>query len=189
MVRSIFALSTFTFVSALPSVDKRLSGPSVRLNYGNVIGSSAHGIDTYKGIPYARPPVGDLQLRPPQDITQNLGTVMAVGIPKGCIQQRSSLNAAGLPGIVNNVLGTASTVTGTSEDCLTINVQVPSGTKAGAKLPVLFWIYVSTIINMYLASPHSVGWRFRVRSHTVVRWITDHSQFCWTENSDHIRSH
>ena len=33
------------------------------------------------------------------------------------------------------------TVTNAGEDCLTVNVQRPAGTKADAKLPVLFWIF------------------------------------------------
>jgi carboxylesterase type B len=49
--------------------------------------------------------------------------------------------------IPTNVLGTLlntplfQAVGNTGEDCLTINVQRPAGTKAGAKLPVLFWIF------------------------------------------------
>ncbi|EMD31127.1 hypothetical protein CERSUDRAFT_89451 [Gelatoporia subvermispora B] len=46
-------------------------------------------------------------------------------------------NVSAIFGILNGV-GTTGPV---SEDCLTLNVFVPEGTKAGAKLPVVAWIF------------------------------------------------
>ena len=77
-------------------------------------------------------------------MTSSLGKVDGTGIPKACPQFFFSIDERNIP---TNVLGTIlnlpllQTVTNAGEDCLTVNVQRPAGTKADAKLPVLFWIF------------------------------------------------
>ncbi|KAJ2991676.1 hypothetical protein NUW58_g2434 [Xylaria curta] len=48
-----------------------------------------------------------------------------------------------LTSVLGNLINTPlfQAVTGQTEDCLTMRVQRPAGTKPGAKLPVFFWIY------------------------------------------------
>ncbi|KAI4627131.1 uncharacterized protein J4E87_004473 [Alternaria ethzedia] len=109
-----------------------------------VAGINVLGVESFKGIPYAQPPIDQLRLKPPQPITSSLGKVDGTGIPKACPQFFFSIDERNIP---TNVLGTIlnlpllQTVTNAGEDCLTINVQRPAGTKAGDKLPVLFWIF------------------------------------------------
>ncbi|KAF1849356.1 lipase 3 precursor [Cucurbitaria berberidis CBS 394.84] len=109
-----------------------------------VVGSNILGVEAFKGIPYAQPPVGQLRLKPPQPLTSALGKVDGTGIPRACPQFFFSVDPAAFP---TNVLGVLlntplfQAATNAGEDCLTINVQRPAGTKADAKLPVLFWIF------------------------------------------------
>ncbi|KAK2882708.1 hypothetical protein FQN49_000070 [Arthroderma sp. PD_2] len=127
--------------AAAPTLDKR-APPSVKLDYANVVGSSALGVDSFKGIPYAQPPIGKLRLKPPQPITTNLGTVTATGIPKACPQMY--LSSDNIPeDILGRFINTPffQTLTNAGEDCLTINVQRPSSATSNSKLPVVFWIY------------------------------------------------
>ncbi|RDW82964.1 carboxylic ester hydrolase-11 [Coleophoma crateriformis] len=123
---------------------KRDLFPTVVLPHATVIGSSTLGIDSFKGIPYAQPPVGALRLKPPQPITSNLGMLAAVEIPRGCPQFYSQANTSALPAsVLATLLNTPlfQQIQDSGEDCLTINVQRPSSASPASKLPVLFWIF------------------------------------------------
>ncbi|PSS20628.1 hypothetical protein M430DRAFT_139316 [Amorphotheca resinae ATCC 22711] len=128
---------------AAPAHERR-GTPTVELEYATVVGSSLLGVDSFKGIPYAEPPIGPLRLKPPQPITTHLGTVQATGIPRGCPQMLIGTNTGNLPeNVVGELLNDQffQTVTDAGEDCLTINVQRPSSANADSKLPVVFWIF------------------------------------------------
>lgn len=117
---------------------------TVQLQSGTVVtGRSSLGVDSFNGIPYADPPVGQRRLRPPQKLSRKLSSVDARGIAAACPQQllspadRTALGKLGsqvlnLP-ILQELKG--------QEDCLSVSVQRPSSTKPGDKLPVVVWIY------------------------------------------------
>ncbi|DAA73870.1 TPA_exp: putative secreted lipase [Trichophyton benhamiae CBS 112371] len=134
-------LSIAVPTTAAPAIEKR-AAPTVQLDYATVVGSSALGIDSFKGIPYAQPPVGKLRLKPPQPITGDLGTVQATGLPRACPQMY--LKSDDIPDdILGRFINTPvfQKITHAGEDCLTINVQKPSSATPESKLPVLFWIF------------------------------------------------
>ncbi|KAK4075167.1 uncharacterized protein Triagg1_4831 [Trichoderma aggressivum f. europaeum] len=148
--RALPALLGFSsFVVAAPTpekVEKQIearSPVSVQIASGNIVGSSIAGIDTFNGIPFADPPVGNLRLAPPQKLSKPLGTFNTPLLPPACPQMFIS---TGSSNIIIQLLGSflqfpfLQPITG-QEDCLNISVQRPKGTKAGDKLPVAFWIY------------------------------------------------
>lgn len=129
-----------------PAGEKRQvsAGPIVQTQHATVVGSSAGGVDSFKGIPFAQAPIGPLRLKPPQPVVANLGTIYATGVPRACPQFLTSTNTSSLPSdtlakLLNNPALQAASDSG--EDCLTINVQRPSSATAGSNLPILFWIY------------------------------------------------
>lgn len=133
--------------SAAPSPQRR-AAPTVDLDYATIVGSSSLGIDSFKGIPYAQPPVGQLRLKPPQSITSNLGTVTATGTPRSCPQQFTSItNSSSIASLPTNVLTELldnpffQAVSNAGEDCLTVNVQRPSTANSTSQLPVVFWMF------------------------------------------------
>lgn len=140
----LLALSFLPLAIAAPGFGKRQAAPTVNLEYAQVVGSSLLGIDSFKGIPYAQPPVGPLRLKPPQPITSNLGTVMATGVPRACPQFLTSTNSSELPvDVLTEVMDTGyfQTFSDAGEDCLTVNVQRPSTATANSSLPVVYWMF------------------------------------------------
>ncbi|KAJ7759734.1 extracellular triacylglycerol lipase precursor [Mycena maculata] len=99
--------------------------PTVHLGNATLVGLAipSFGQDFFGGIPFAEPPLGSLRLQPPVLLTSPAaGTFNATNFGLACLQ-------TDLP------------LTEVSEDCLTINVLRPTGTLAGAKLPVMFWTF------------------------------------------------
>ncbi|THV00777.1 extracellular triacylglycerol lipase precursor [Dendrothele bispora CBS 962.96] len=104
-------------------------------------------VDFFGGIPYAKPPLGELRLKPPVLLTTlNTETFDATSYGAACLQPPVSVT----PGFPMPPVPI-------SEDCLTINVLRPSGTPAGANLPVMFWTYGggfdSGVSAMYEGTP------------------------------------
>jgi carboxylesterase type B len=119
-------------------------GPSVTLSYATVVGSSNGVVDSFRGIPYAKPPVQKLRLMPPQGITGNLGTIVLPPQERACPQFYQQVDKSSLTTSAAGLLAdstAAQMATNAGEDCLTVNVQRPSSAKEGDNLPVLFWIY------------------------------------------------
>ncbi|KAH7413377.1 Alpha/Beta hydrolase protein [Cadophora sp. MPI-SDFR-AT-0126] len=120
--------------------------PTVTISYpqATIIGVSGT-VEVFPGIPFAKPPVGSLRLRPPQPLTEPLGTYYATSNGKACPQflfstvKNDDIPTSALGLLLNTPL--FQTVLNTGEDCLNINIHRPAGTTAADKLPVLFWIF------------------------------------------------
>ncbi|KAJ8133048.1 hypothetical protein O1611_g575 [Lasiodiplodia mahajangana] len=142
----LLSLALSGFAVAVPVTSAPLeerATASVVTSLGTIVGSSALGVENFAGIPFADAPVGNLRLRPPQRRTASLGTFDATGLGPSCPQMFFSTEGDLLTSVLGNLINTPlfQTVTGQTEDCLTMRVQRPAGTKADAKLPVLFWIF------------------------------------------------
>ncbi|KAF2084284.1 lipase 3 precursor [Saccharata proteae CBS 121410] len=133
--------ATFTFASALSF----LSQPSVKITNGTVLGYRLAGVDSFKGIPFAQPPVGQLRLRTPQPLNQSFGTFSATNtMPQMCPQFDAPLDVPSpTPQVFLDIINSepVSNLTNQGEDCLTLNVQRPANTTGNSKLPVVIWIY------------------------------------------------
>lgn len=126
-----------------PELDERAASVSVTSSAGSVEGLSLLGVDSFRGIPFAEPPVGQLRLKPPQRLTTTLDGFDGKSLAPACPQMFISSEAEGIIGGALNLLLDLPflKVLNGQEDCLSISVQRPEGTKAGDKLPVLFWIF------------------------------------------------
>ncbi len=101
------------------------AGPApVHIQGGWVRGVTSGGLTVYKGIPFAKPPVGPLRWRPPQPAGSWSGTLQADHFGPPCMQGAGWGTQGRQP----------------SEDCLYLNVWTPAKS-ANAALPVMVWIY------------------------------------------------
>jgi para-nitrobenzyl esterase len=101
--------------------------PVIHVQQGRLEGREEDGLCVFRGIPYAKPPVGALRFRPPQPPETWSGTRDAGGFG-GSAPQNTMMLA--LPGM---------DVGATDEDCLSLNVWTPACD--GKRRPVMFWIH------------------------------------------------
>jgi para-nitrobenzyl esterase len=92
-----------------------------------VQGIAADGIRSWRGIPYAAPPVGDLRWEPPEEPDDWGGTRPARDYGPSCLQGGPTPGQTGV-----------TVLEGSKEDCLYLNVNAPEDAE---DLPVLVFIH------------------------------------------------
>jgi len=121
MIRGLLAVLGAMALAVAPA-----SAQVVKTSAGQVAGTTAEGVASWKGIPFAAPPVGDLRWAPPQPVAAWSGVKPATAFGPACLQpERGDGGGVGAP-------------PAQSEDCLTLNVYAPAGAK---DLPVMVWIH------------------------------------------------
>jgi len=128
MLTGIAALAALTAAPAAASAQST----QVKVDAGALSGAVKDGVLSFKGIPFAAPPIGELRWRPPQPAMPWSGVRPAVEYGHDCMQKPFPSDAA--------PLGTAP-----AEDCLVLNVWRPAD--AAKKLPVMVWIYGGGFVN------------------------------------------
>ena len=104
----------------------------VKVETGSLSGAITDGVQSFKGIPFAAPPVGPLRWRPPQPAAPWSGLKASTEYGHDCMQKPFPSDAA--------PLGTAP-----AEDCLVLNVWRPADNRK--TLPVMVWIYGGGFVN------------------------------------------
>ena len=99
------------------------------ISSGVVEGFTRDGVNRWRSIPYARPPVGPLRLRAPQPAQPWRGVRYCHGFANCAPQQRKYT----LTGI-----GRYQSM---GEDCLTLNVVTPEGPPSDQPLPVMVFVH------------------------------------------------
>jgi len=108
--------------------------PLIRTRTGVVRGVTEGDVSSFKGIPFAAPPVDKYRWRPPQAVIPWEGVRDASEFGPNCAQ-------AGWP------RSSGSIAKGSSEDCLYLNLWLPAWTKPGANLPVMVWIHGGAFVG------------------------------------------
>jgi para-nitrobenzyl esterase len=118
---------------ASPAAAADDAAPVVKTRSGAVQGVADGGSITYRGMPFALPPVADLRWRAPQPVKRWTKVRAADGFGPDCMQIPFKADAAPL-GVTP------------SEDCLYLNVWTPAA-RSAKKRPVMVWIYGGGFVN------------------------------------------
>lgn len=139
-LRLLLLAATAAMVPA--SLPAQQASSVVKTDRGQVRGSVEDGVVSWKGIPFAKPPVGALRWRAPQPADAWSGVRETTAYSHDCMQVPFPSDAA--------PLGTTP-----AEDCLYANVWKPAN--ATAKLPIIVWIYGGGFVNGGASPPTYSG--------------------------------
>jgi para-nitrobenzyl esterase len=140
--RSLPPLLAMSLIVAASGANASPGTPTIAIDTGKVAGSTDAGVASWKGIPFAAPPVGTLRWRPPAPAKPWPGIRQATAYAADCMQVPFPSDAA--------PLGTTP-----SEDCLYLNVWKPADAKG--PLPVIVWIYGGGFVNGGASPPTYSG--------------------------------
>src|SRR5262245_34017909 len=131
------------------------SAAPVKTKPGEVEGTTiaGSGVRTFKGIPYAAPPVGDLRWKPPQPAASWQGVRKATEFGARCMQAR----------VYDDMIFRDEN----SEDCLYLNVWTPAKSE-NDRLPVMVWIYGGGFASGSASEPRQDGERLAAKGVVVV---------------------
>ncbi|MEJ5988518.1 carboxylesterase family protein [Ramlibacter sp. PS3R-8] len=133
--------------AAMPSTP---AGVVRTTHLGRVRGSAHAGVLSWKGIPFAQPPVGALRWQPPVEPaawasirdTQEFGAACA---------QYGRVYGPGSNNRYDETIGTTLNQSVGSEDCLYLNVWRPTG--SAGDLPVIVFFHGGSNVSGYTADP------------------------------------
>lgn len=116
------AVLAFSFLNAADNTEL-----SVKCYNGTFVGSKQDDVLSFKGIPYAQPPVGDLRWKAPKSVEKSDKVFEAKSFGKAALQ----------PMVHSEPVST--NPKNLSEDALTLNIWTTG--KTDKKKPVMFWIH------------------------------------------------
>jgi carboxylesterase type B len=150
-------------------VEHETTLPTQRLTHlGPILGndySATSGTYAWKGVPFAKAPVGDLRWKPPAEPAAWTTPRTAQQFGNACV----SFGRLYGPGLNNKYDATIGTTLGQpvgSEDCLYLNIWRPAG--AATNLPVIVFVYGGSNVTGYTADPLYDGANLAKAANAVV---------------------
>ncbi|MDE2465920.1 MAG: carboxylesterase family protein, partial [Alphaproteobacteria bacterium] len=122
----------------LPVAAWAASPPIVNAPAGQLEGYRAEGLNVFKDIPYAVPPVGPLRWRAPEPLPRWSGVRLSDHFGPACFQPVAPA------GVYTDA------PMHMSENCLSLNIWAPPHAH---KMPVMVWIYGGALVGGYSADP------------------------------------
>jgi para-nitrobenzyl esterase len=148
----LLAAGLVFFVQAAWSAPKH-SPAERRIELGVIVGSddsASTGTYAWKGVPFARPPVGGLRWKPPVD-PEPWGSPRATQQFGNACVQYGRIYGPGANNRYDATIGTTLNQAVGSEDCLYLNIWRPATNHGG--LPVLVFVHGGSNVSGYTADP------------------------------------
>jgi len=153
---ALSALVCLTFSTAAHAAAAAEPVTQRNTTLGPIVGtddSARSGTYSWKGIPFAKPPVGDLRWKAPVDATPWTAPRTAQAFGAACASS-GRLYGPGLNNRYDATIGSSLEKTVGSEDCLFLNIWSPASAAAkGEKLPVIVFVHGGSNITGYTADP------------------------------------
>ena len=124
-----------------------------RTRFGPVVGvddSAVNGTHAWKGVPFARPPVGEWRWRAPVDPVPWKAPRAAQQFGPACVQY-GRIYGPGANNRYDETIGQTLNQAVGSEDCLYLNVWRPSDRRGN--LPVIVFVHGGSNVSGYTADP------------------------------------
>jgi para-nitrobenzyl esterase len=131
--------------------------PITTTRHGRIEGREERGICVFRGIPYARPPVGEWRLRAPQPVQTWSGTRSATDFGPAAPQNAPVVR------FLRKFIGVGEAQ---SEDCLYLNVWSPGTDRK--RRPVMVWIHGGGFVIGSASASLYFGGRMAKRGDVVV---------------------
>lgn len=141
--QKLYTLSEYAENEKLDAIPE--GRPSAVCVNGTFVGNTVEGINVFKGIPYAQPPVGDLRFRKAESV-----------LPSDDIFDATYFGKSFMQPVANGELASLYEV---GEDCLRLNVW-SSAEKAEEPRPVLIYIHGGGFVSGGTSDPLYDGWNF-----------------------------
>ena len=133
---------------------------TARTRNGDLRGTIDRGVTVFRGVPYARPPIGPLRFAPPQPPEAWTGARDATAFGPPAMQ------------VANVVTGGQAMGLAPSEDCLTLNIWTPA--IDDGRRPVMVWLHGGGNVFGTGSSPTQQGAILVRRGDVVVVTINFH---------------
>lgn len=116
--------------------------PEIQVDSATFVGVSFGNVDGFLGIPFAKPPTGDLRFRHPEPYGPYSGIVDATKSGPSCTQLQPKVSIPeGLSPPAISYAGGIHAVEDDSEDCLNLDIVKPADIDPDTKLPVAIWFF------------------------------------------------
>lgn len=154
LARFALAIAALMMLQACVHSPSDRAGVLRQTTFGPVTGaddSRASGTLSWKGVPFAAAPVGELRWKAPADPQPWTASRAATAFVPACVQS-GRLYGPGLNNRYDASIGTTLGQTLGSEDCLYLNIWQPSAPSPGPR-PVIVWVHGGSNITGYTADP------------------------------------
>jgi para-nitrobenzyl esterase len=124
----MFKIHSVFVVAALASATAFAAPVKITVDAGVLVGDGAAGVNVFRGVPFAKPPVGALRWKAPQKPDAWPGERAAIADEAPCPQpvtRDGKVNGGGVTGVQ-------------SEDCLYLTAFVPANAN---KAPIMLWLF------------------------------------------------